>query len=147
MMSYTVKPHECHPSSITNSDVSAGLAENWNCFLFYSHSADWWVYPIKETNINGLLTCTGILFFADTHTHFFFHQHWTPPLSSCSPDITNSDYTVHTCICAVLNFLAVTSLVTLFILKRECVLHVSYSKCAENTFITEVSIILPNSKN
>jgi hypothetical protein len=53
---------------------------------------------------------------------------------------------VCTCICVVLSLLTVTSLAIVFKLVCVCGLFVSYSKCAEETFITEETTTLSNSK-
>jgi hypothetical protein len=53
-------------------------------------------------------------------------------------------WSVHTCVCVVLNFLTVTSLV--FKLRCVCILYLSYSTCAENSFIIEESITMSESE-
>jgi hypothetical protein len=53
---------------------------------------------------------------------------------------------MHLYLCQI-NFLTVTSLVIVFKLKCVCRLYVSYSKCAGETFITEETTTLSNSKD
>jgi hypothetical protein len=74
------------------------------------------------------------------------HEHLTLPFSPCQTNATDCSYTVSTCICIVLNFLTVTSLAV--VLKLQCIsiLYASYSKCVENTFITEEFTTLSSSK-
>jgi hypothetical protein len=77
---------------------------------------------------------------------FFFSTLLTTALFPMSDNAINYDYTVHTCICVVLDFLTVTSLAILFKLKCVYALYVSYSKCEENTFTAEETITLSNRK-
>jgi hypothetical protein len=65
---------------------------------------------------NILLICTGIFFSVGPHA-FLFYQNLTIPFSPSKANLTDSDYTIYTCICAVLSFLSVTTLVIVLKIK------------------------------
>jgi hypothetical protein len=62
-------------------------------------------------------------------------------------NLSDCDYAARTCICVELNFLTVTGLAIVMKLACVCVVHVTLSECAENSFITEESTALSNRKN